>query len=185
MTVIATVGLPGSGKSEAARVAAELDIPILTMGDVIREETRKRGLDPHKDHGSVATSLREEEGVAAVANRSIPMIESYLREYDAVFIDGIRSDAEVDRFVSKFGDDFHLISIEAPAALRQKRITTRGRDQSAADGGEDLSDRDRRELGFGMGEAMERADAVVSNDSSLTAFRSEIRTLLKSYLPDT
>ena len=34
MNVIAIVGLPGSGKSETGAVAAELDIPVVTMGDV-------------------------------------------------------------------------------------------------------------------------------------------------------
>ena len=39
MTVIGIVGLPGSGKSEAANVAAEMGVPVVTMGDVIREES--------------------------------------------------------------------------------------------------------------------------------------------------
>ena len=35
MRVIGTVGLAGSGKGEAAAVARELEIPVVTMGDVI------------------------------------------------------------------------------------------------------------------------------------------------------
>ena len=31
MRVLATVGLPGSGKGEAASVARELDVPVVTM----------------------------------------------------------------------------------------------------------------------------------------------------------
>ncbi|MFA5579215.1 MAG: AAA family ATPase, partial [Methanothrix sp.] len=32
------VGMPGSGKSVAADVAREMNIPVVVMGDVIREE---------------------------------------------------------------------------------------------------------------------------------------------------
>ena len=45
MKVIGFVGLPASGKTEAAKVAQELGIPIIRMGDVVREEVKRRGLD--------------------------------------------------------------------------------------------------------------------------------------------
>ena len=59
-------GLPGSGKGEAASVARGLDIPVVTMGDVIRDACRARGLDPADHHGEVAVALRDEEGEAAI-----------------------------------------------------------------------------------------------------------------------
>ena len=42
MKVIGVTGLPGSGKSVVSRIAKKLDIPIVRMGDVIREEAKKR-----------------------------------------------------------------------------------------------------------------------------------------------
>jgi len=38
MKIIAFVGMPASGKGEAATVAKELGYPVVNMGDVIREE---------------------------------------------------------------------------------------------------------------------------------------------------
>ncbi|MFB6106514.1 MAG: AAA family ATPase [Halobacteriaceae archaeon] len=178
MTVIGVVGLPGSGKSEAAAVAASAGVPVVTMGDVIREETRRRGLDPAEDHGAVATALREEEGEAAIAARTLPHIEDALAESDVVLVDGIRSDVEVDRFEAAYGDSFVLVSVEAPFAVRAERLDLRGRDKSAAEGGESLADRDERELGFGMGVAMDRADVVLENVDSLAAFRARVREVL-------
>ena len=175
MRVIGIVGLPGSGKSEAATVAHDLGIPVVTMGDVIREACRERGLDPEEHHGEVARTLREEDGPAAIADRSLPFIEDALMDADTVVIDGIRSDVEVDRFEAAFGDDFTLVSIEAPFDLRQDRIDVRGRDDPDA---ESLEARDRRELGFGMGQAMAHADIVIDNTGSLAAFHDRIRTLL-------
>jgi len=179
MRVIGFVGLPGSGKSEAAAVAREQDVPVVTMGDVIRAECRDRGLDPTTDHGQVAKALREENGPDAIATRSLPMIEDALEDSETVVVDGIRSDVEVDRFEGAFGEDFTLVSIEAPFETRAERLDTRGRDAGEEAGGESLADRDERELEFGMGEAMDRADRVIENTDSLDAFQDRIRTLLE------
>ena len=178
MHVIGTVGLPGSGKGEAATVAREEGLPVVTMGDVVRQETADRGLDPAKDHGTVAQALREESGPAAIAERSLPMVEDRLADHDAVVIDGIRSDVEVDVFEERFGDAFTLVSIEAPFELRAERIDARGRDVGEGDGGESLETRDERERGFGMDDAMARADVVIENTDSLESFHERIRELI-------
>ncbi|PSP73539.1 hypothetical protein BRC86_08970 [Halobacteriales archaeon QS_3_64_16] len=182
MRVIATVGLPGSGKSEAAAVARELGIPVVTMGDVIRAECRDRGLDPATHHGEVAKSLRAEQGPGAIAERSLPILEERIAETDAnsVLVDGIRSDTEVDRFEDAFGEAFSLLSIEAPFDVRAERVATRGRDTPTEDGGESLEERDARERGFGMDDAIARADHAISNTDSLAAFRERIETVLRA-----
>jgi len=178
MSVIGFVGLPGSGKSEAAAVAEDQTLPVVTMGDVIRAECRDRGLDPATEHGRVAQTLREENGPAAIAERSLPIIESELEANETVVIDGIRSDVEVDRFENAFGDRFRLVCIEAPFETRRERLALRGRDAGGDEGGESLKTRDRRELDFGMGEAMERADLTIKNTGSLEAFRERITEIL-------
>ena len=179
MTVIATVGLPGSGKGEAATQAEAVGIPVVTMGDVIRQACRDRGLDPAEHHGEVAQALREENGPGAIAEESLPQIEDALGDNDVVLVDGVRSGVEVDQFEAAFGDDFTLVSIEAPAELRKERLTERGRDNLD---GESLEERDERELGFGMGEAMERADVRIENTESLEAFQERIRDVIESEL---
>jgi len=184
MNVYGIVGLPGSGKSEAAAVAADLDIPVVTMGDVIRAECRKRGLDPATEHGRVAQALREEHGEGAIAERSLPHIEEALSEHDAVVIDGIRSGVEVEQFEQAFGDDFTLVSIEAPFETRAERLELRGRDAGGDEGGETLADRDQRELDFGMGEAIQQADLTITNTDSLEQFRETVRSVLTDSLEE-
>lgn len=175
MTVLGIVGLPGSGKSEAAAVAREEGVPVVTMGDVIRAACRERGLDPASHHGEVAQALREKGGPGAIAERSLPTIEGARENAGTVVVEGIRSDVEVERFEDAFGDDFTLVSVEAPFEVREERIDARGRDDTGA---ESLRERDERELGFGMGAAMDRADVVVENAGSLASFHEEIRELL-------
>jgi dephospho-CoA kinase len=179
MTVIGVVGLPGSGKSEAAEVATEMGVPVVTMGDVIRAECRERGLDPATDHGTVAKAMREENGPGAIAERSLPIIDDERAGNDTVLVDGIRSDVEVEKFRDAFGESFVLLEIDAPFDVRAKRLDLRGRDATVEEGGESLEDRDERELGFGMGEAMAMADVTVENTDSLSAFQRRIRRLLE------
>ncbi|SIR52964.1 Dephospho-CoA kinase [Haladaptatus litoreus] len=181
MRVIGTVGLPGSGKGEAATVAEEMGVPVVTMGDVIRAACRARGLDPAEHHGQIAKALREENGPDAIAQESLPQIEDALEESNTVLVDGIRSGVEVERFESAFGDDFVLVSIEAPFEVRAERLGERGRDRTDEDE-EGLKQRDERELGFGLGEAMARSDAVIDNTATLDSFRTQIHALFEDGL---
>lgn len=178
MTVFATVGYPGSGKGEAAKVAVDHDIPVITMGDVIRNECRARGLPITEDNlGQVATSLREAEGDDAIAKRCLPLIRSTHAAYETVLIDGIRGKAEVDRFRESLGDTFSLIAVEAPFEVRLERIRRRGRD-TTADGIDDLRRRDERERGYGMDLAIEAAEHTIDNTGSLEAYRSSLGAIL-------
>ena len=181
MRVIGTVGLPGSGKGEAAAVARETGVPVVTMGDVIREACRDRGLDPAEHHGEVARALREENGPAAIAERSLPTIEAELADRNVVLVDGLRSDVELDRFRDAFGDAFRLVSVEAPFETRADRLLDRARDDTDLDRAA-LREREERELGFGMGEVMDRADVVIQNTDTLDAYRERVRAVLEGDL---
>ncbi|GAB7008864.1 AAA family ATPase [Halorubrum trueperi] len=181
MNVIGTVGLPGSGKGEAANVAAEADIPVVVMGDVIRAECRRRGLDPAEHHGRMAGALREEEGDDAIAVRTLPLIREAAaesdRDDDTVLVDGLRSTVELERFRDAFGDDFTLVAIRAPFELRAERLDDRGRDDSDSDL-EALRERDAREIDLGLGDTLDRADVEIDNIGSLSAFRTRVREVL-------
>ncbi len=182
MRVIGTVGLPGSGKGEAATVAREAGVPVVTMGDVVRDACRKRGLDPEQHHGSVAKQLREENGPTAIADRTVPRVREHLDTLRAagddpvVLVDGLRSEVEVERFREAF--EFLLVSVQAPFETRASRLQGRGRDASDQDHAA-LIEREERELTFGMGEAMAMADLVLENDAGLEAYHRRVRTLFE------
>jgi len=178
MRVYGTVGLAGSGKGELAAVARKEGIPVVTMGDVIRQACRDRGLDPTEDHGTVAKILRDEDGPAAVAERSLPMVRDAVDGgADIVVVDGLRSMVELEVFADAFGEAFEVVSVEAPFGLRAERLSDRRRD--ASDGNlEALRARDERELEFGMGEVMEAADYRIENTDSLESFRERVHELL-------
>lgn len=76
------------------------------------------------------------------------------------------------------------MSIEAPFKSRVKRLDKRGRDETDLDETA-LQKREERELGFGMGEAMDRADVVIENTESLSKFHETIQYFLTQRIVDT
>jgi predicted RNA binding protein with dsRBD fold (UPF0201 family)/dephospho-CoA kinase len=180
MRVIAFVGLPLSGKTTASKIAEEMEIPVVCMGDVVREEAKRRGL-PQTDEvlGSIANELREKEGMDAIAKRCIPTVRERGKDFGVVVVDGIRGIAEVERFKKEFGDDFVLISIEAPLEVRFQRALKRKRSDDIKSV-EELEERDKRELSWNMGEAMRVANFTVENVGSLNDFKEKIKVLLEN-----
>lgn len=176
MKIIAFVGLPASGKSEASKVGQKMGFEVVVMGDVVREEVKKRGLLPtDKNVGGVANDLRKREGMDAIAKRCIPLIrERNAENTDVIIIDGIRGLAEVKKFREVFCDDFKLIKIDTPLEKRFTRLKERAR-SDCLDSLGGLKKRDERELGWGMKEAMDLADIVILNEESLKEFQNRVR----------
>ncbi len=170
--ILAFVGMPASGKSVAASILGESGIKVVNMGDVIREEVVSRGLEPTDTNvGGVGTDLRNKEGKDAVARRCIPKIRA--ANSDFLVIDGVRSLAEINCFKQAFGSDFTLVAIDAPLETRFARVQARKRSDDMKDIYE-LRARDDRELGWGMGEAIDTADLVVKNTGTLDEFRKMV-----------
>ena len=96
MKVIGFCGLPGSGKSTAIQSITDLG-KVVTMGDVIRNEARLRGIEPSGENlGKIAKELREIGGPEIVAKKCVELINELGEEI--VFVDGLRSMSEVNIF---------------------------------------------------------------------------------------
>lgn len=176
MKLIAFVGMPASGKSEASNVAKRLGIPVVSMGDAVREEAAKLGLSLTDENvGGTGTALRKKEGMDAVARRCVPKIHS-LKAPLAV-VDGIRNIEEINYFKKQFGRDFKLIAIHSPLELRFERIKKRLR-QDDMSSIKELEKRDKREAGWGLLEAIEIADIKIENTGSLEKFKKRVEELL-------
>jgi dephospho-CoA kinase len=177
MRLIGVVGLPGSGKGEFSRCAGELGIPVLVMGDVIRRIAKERGL-PAEDAvlGRISGELRGELGRGAIALLMLPTLATL--GAPVALIDGIRSDAEVDEF-RRAVPGFVLVGVRSSFDTRFARLANRGRTDDVADT-EALRRRDERELGWGLGNALDAAEAIVTNEGSLAKYCDEVRALLVS-----
>lgn len=179
--VIGIVGMPGSGKSVAAEVARSEGIPVVSMGDIIREVARKRGIPPSPENiGMLMIKIREEEGEDAIARRCIPKINAEKNEI--VVVEGVRSLAEIKTFRENY-PDFKLIGVHASPKTRLKRLTSRGREDDPKSI-EHFVERDERELRVGLGAALALADYMIVNEGDIEEFKMRIRELLRRIMDE-
>jgi dephospho-CoA kinase len=166
--------MPGSGKEEFIKVAAGFGFEVIRMGDLVRDEARKRGLDPSDvSVGGLANEEREKYGLGIWATRTIPNVTG-----QRVVIDGIRGIAEVKVFREAFSSDMILVSIEASGRARYERIRQRGR-RDATLTWEQFEQRDEREKRWGIEQAMEESDRVIHNEGSLEEYHIAVRKVLE------
>jgi dephospho-CoA kinase len=174
--IVGIIGMPGSGKTTMSSYAEEKGWEIVVMGDVVREETSRRGLELTPSNvGKTMLDLRSEEGPGVIAKRCIKKILESDSEH--VIVEGIRSLDELALFRQNL-PNFTLIAIHASPETRFKRLFNRGRSDDPKNR-EIFSERDSRELEVGIGSAIAMADHVISNEGSLSEFRSKVKSLFK------
>ena len=167
--VIGVAGMPGAGKATLRSAAESIGLPVVIMGDEIRDETKRRGLEPTPENiGRVMLMLREEEGPATVAKRCIPKIEAL--KSDIILVDGLRSLHEIDEFRKHFGH-FSLVAVHSSPEARFQRLSKRKRSDDSKDWDE-FYQRDLRELGVGQGSVIALADYMIVNESSYDDFKA-------------
>ena len=163
-------GLPGSGKSLVSDVAIERGAIIVSMGDIIREEAKKRG-ESTKD---TAKNLRAEFGQYIVSELTIKKIKQLQDEgvENSIIVEGIRSHHEVEMFKESF-DNFIILSIFANPTLRFERLKKRMREDDSQDYA-GFRARDEAELGFGIGNVISLSDKMIINESDMDSCYAEI-----------
>lgn len=167
LDVIGIVGPHGSGKTEVAKAISRFGVPCVRMGDVVWEGVKRRGQRiTEANVAKVANEIREKDGPGAVAKLCIPSIKARGKGKRAVIVDGIRGAAEVKEFRRAFGKNFHLLAVQAGEQTRYSRIASRGREDDAGTR-EGFMGKDRRELGWGLEEALALADFTIVNEGTL------------------
>ncbi len=181
--VIIVVGMPGSGKSTFSIVAKELGIHVINLGDIVREEVVRRGLEQNLENLlKVAKQLRETIGNDAIMKLAIPKIKEALTTHCIIVVDGVRSLDEVECLKKEVGVEIVVLAVYAPPKLRFQRLASRGRPGDPKTW-EEFRKRDLEELSWGLGNIIALADIVIVNDSSYEKFISSVRSLLsKVYL---
>ena len=168
-------GMPGSGKSIVSDMAQEKGAIIISMGDIIREEAKKRG----ESTKETAQNLRKEFGEYIVSELTIEKIKklSETEEDNLIMIEGIRSHHEVEMFKENF-ENFIILSIFANPTIRFERLLKRMREDDSQDY-EGFQQRDYNELNFGIGNVISLSDKLIINESDIESFESKISEFFK------
>jgi dephospho-CoA kinase len=175
--------MPGAGKSSVASFLNEKGFAVVTMGDAVREEAKRQGLEPTDVNlGKMMLKLRQDLGPGAVGHI---VLQKLARDGDSsshVVIDGIRSIAEVE--VLKKVGHVKLLAIHASQNTRFKHLKERAREDAPSNGNE-FAGRDKRELSVGVSEAIALANEMISNnDLSLEQLKLLAYDIVKEWLEE-
>ena len=153
--------MPGSGKSTIVSALKARGLEALNLGDGVRAEAKRRNIELSGDNlGKLMLELRDKNGPGAIAALLTEQIKNSSSK--VIIVDGVRSIAEIE--VLKTVGAVKLLSIEASADTRYKFLSARRRSDDPKTR-EKFEERDKRELGVGIGKSIAIADETISNNN--------------------
>ncbi|MEM2904413.1 MAG: AAA family ATPase [Candidatus Bathyarchaeia archaeon] len=174
--VLGIAGLPGSGKSTVASVAASEGWTVISMGDIVREFAAELGLKPTAENiGALAVKLRGERGPIVIAEECVKRARKLPSDF--LVIEGLRSLEELEFFRSSF-KRFMLLGVVAPDERRFRNLYLRGREDDPR-AFQEFKARERREELLGLRRLLPEAECIIVNDEGLDALEKQARTLVK------
>lgn len=123
--LLAFVGMPGSGKTEAALYLKGKGYSYVRFGDVTEDVLRGKGLPiTPENEQEVREALRQELGMRAYAEKSLPKITQLLERSSIIVIDGLYSWEEY-RFLQEKGFRVLVAHVYTEREIRYSRLATR------------------------------------------------------------
>lgn len=124
--IVAVLGMPGSGKSEAIEfLMAKYRWPKIYFAQPTFDEMEKRGLErTQANERLVREDLRNLHGEDFYAQEAVKKVEA-LAPAPVILLESFYSASEYRVFKERFGDDFLTIAIHARPLIRHTRLLTR------------------------------------------------------------
>ncbi|MGC8676553.1 MAG: AAA family ATPase [Candidatus Micrarchaeia archaeon] len=180
--MLCIVGYMGSGKSTAAVLLKRRGFKIIEMGDTVREEMKKNGMEINsKSVRAFAAGLRQQYGNDIVARLASKKLDSFKN----VVIVGVRSTYERDYFKKLFSD-FVVVAIVAPERMRFSRIRKRRKPDDPKtlaefrkiEAKERSGFESKRDEAHGIGRIIDEADYVLFNTATVSQLSKDVASLL-------
>jgi len=176
-TIIAIVGLPGAGKTEAANYFKNKGLPVISFGKIINEYVEKNNLSHTNEiHRKLRMEFRQKYGMAAMAVLNEKKIKNGLKKNMVFIIEGMRSWEEYLYLKKKFPNvRIVILSLFVDKDLRYKRLEER-KDRKGLYGEE----RDISELiESNMGPTIAFADYLIKNNFSKEEFYDKLEEVYR------
>ena len=177
MHVIAFVGMPGSGKSEASAYVTAKVFFSIRFGELVISEVQRRGLPiTPRNEQIVRENIRTNLGMDALAKTALPWIREKLSENQSVVIDGLYSLSEYKTLSSELRQHLIVLAIFTPKDIRYKRLESRAERPLTQI---EARDRDFREIErLEKGGPIALADYTILNDGNRSDFHARLEVLI-------
>ena len=163
----------GSGKSEAVKYFVDRGYKRVYFGEVVMNEMKRLGLEVNEaNERATRENLRKEFGMGAMAVKSLPVIEEFMKHSNVV-IESLYSWEEYKILKEKFGAAFKLITIYTTKDLRYERLLKRPFRPLT---NEESNSRDISEIEkLDKGGPIAYTDYLIMNDGSLDEMNVELK----------
>jgi len=123
--VVAVVGMPGSGKTEATAIFLKNKFINVYFGEVTFDEMKKRGMEQTQaNERIVRNEFRAGGDMAIYAKLSMPKIEEAYKNGN-VLLESLYTWGEYKLIRERFGDRFFVVAVVCNKAIRRDRLLTR------------------------------------------------------------
>ncbi len=124
-TILAIVGLPGAGKTEATEyLIKKTGWPKIYFGQAVVDEAARRGNLGEAGERAVREEFRQKDGMAALALANMPKIKSIFA-ISSVILESMYSWEEYLELKKEFGESFKVLAIYASPQTRISRMEKR------------------------------------------------------------
>lgn len=177
-SLVAIVGMTGSGKSEASAFFVRAGFQRVRFGDATDVECRKRGLElTEANERLVREQFRDELGPAAYAILNLPRLQADCVDCEVV-IDGLYSWEEYTYLKDRFGEALTIVAVACAPATRYRRLAAREVRPLTA---EEAFSRDRAEIeNLNKGGPIAMADHVIVNDGDLSSLEQQTESIIEA-----
>ena len=176
--ILAFVGLPGSGKSEATEYLTAKGIPKVYFGGVILSALKDAGLEwSEATEKEFREEIRQREGKDFVVKRMVKEIHGLIDAGQRhIVADGLYSWTEYKILKHEFPGELIVVAIVAPRHIRHHRLTLRPIRPMTAD---EANARDWAEIeSLEKGGPIAIADYFIHNDKDLVRLHAAIDMVL-------
>ncbi|MDP3974660.1 MAG: nucleoside monophosphate kinase [bacterium] len=176
-TLIAIVGMNGSGKTESADFFRKKKLPVISFGDILNEKVNEMKLPQTEEiHRKMRNDIRKEHGIEGFAVLNIDKIKKAFDDNMTVVVDGLRSWEEYLYLKKQLPDvNIYILALYADKSIRYERIKQR-KNRNKLYG----EDRDLHELiETNMGPAIAYADFMIKNNYSLEDLHDKLEHIYR------
>ena len=192
MKIVAIVGLPGAGKTEAGKVFIEHGFENVRFGQVVLDEVIKRGLDVNeKNERMVREELRAQHGMDVMAKFLIPTFERLIKTKN-IIADGLYSWEEYKLLKERYKEDIIILAIYANPEVRYKRLAAPERKYDPAKDKkaiyrsytpEEAKSRDYAQIeNLHQAGPIAMANFTITNEGNVEELRREVEEFIKTHL---
>jgi len=175
--VLAIVGLPGAGKTEATNyILQKTNWPKVYFGGAIVLEAANRGKPGEAGEREVREEYRAKYGFAAMAIVNMQKIKELYEQGDVV-LESMYGWEEYLELKKEFGDNFKVLAIYASPETRTQRMVSRPERPLTA---EQLISRDYSQIeNLHQAGPIARANWTIVNEGSLEELKQGIDKILE------